>query len=172
MKTNKKLKVSILAGVLSLSISALGVVDNQVYASSKSKTVSNKVISFTDYTVRAKKTKVRSTSSSRGKVLATLSRGKEVVVLTQKGSWSKIRYNKNKTGWAKTKDLEKSYVPEGRQIVISVNTQLKQSMSSKSTTLRQLKKGTVVFYSGVQKNGWTKVEDGHYVGYVLTKYTR
>lgn len=172
MNINKKLKTSILAGVLSLSITGLGIVDNQVYASSKSKNVSNSVISFTNYTVKAKKAKVRSTSSSRGKVITTLSKGKEVIVLTQKGNWSQIRYNKNRTGWTQTKDLEKSYVPNGKQVVIGVNTQLKQSTSSKSTTLRQLKKGTVVFYTGVQKNGWTKVEDGHYVGYVLTKHTK
>lgn len=173
MTKRKKLKTITLSAILATSVSLSIGANNTAYAFSKSKSVSNnRVISYTKYRVKVNKAKVKIKASSTSKTTATLSKGKEIDVVYSKNGWSEIRYNTNKKGWIQNKNIEKSYVSKGRQVVISANTQLKESNNSSSKSLIQLKKGAVVFYTGTKKNGWLKVEDGHYCGWVLDKYTK
>lgn len=171
MKTINKLKSIMLTGVLSISMIGFGTTANQeaFAASNKSTKV---VYSYDKYRVVAKSTKVRAKASSTGKTIATLKQGAEVNVISSNKTWSQVNYKGSKSRWIKTKDLEKIYVPQPRQRVIAANTVMKDSPNSKSKTLRSLKKNSVVFDIRKTSGNWTKVEDGHYEGWVLTKYLR
>lgn len=171
MTTKTTLKSIVLTGILSISmINMIFVNEQPIYAASR--TTSNQVVSFTKYNVKAKSTKVRATDSFKGKAIATLYKGAEVTVIGEKNNWSQVQYNGNKNRWIRSKDLEKAYVPQARKRVVSVDTTIKETASSKSSNLKRLKKGTVVYDLRVTKGIWTKIEDGHYEGWVLTKYLR
>ena len=192
-KRNKKVQALLLAGFLSVSTITGGVLQTkyQYNSSASSSVVQTKQVGTTTANLN-----MRSSASTKGKILTTLKKGTKVdVIQRQSNGWYKIKAN-GKTGY-----VSGSYLKVTSQAVNNTNTSnnssnttnnntntststakqvgtttanlnMRSSASTKGKILTTLKKGTKVDVVQKQSNGWYKIKVNGKTGYVSGSYLK
>ncbi|MGC4378012.1 SpoIID/LytB domain-containing protein [Fictibacillus sp. Mic-4] len=123
---------------------------------------------------------VRTSPSTKGKVLALLKKGSTVdVVGTASGGWLKINY-KSGVAYVSGKYVKKSTAAVAKPAALKVlykgttteNLNVRSSASTKGKLLGTLKKGTTVEVVSAQSNGWLKIKYKSTYAYVSGKYVK
>jgi len=123
---------------------------------------------------------MRSSASTKGSIIKTLSRGTKVEVLSESNGWAKITAN-SKSGYVSTQYLSSSNPTAATEketdsvtvkyVNVSKDSQLnlRKSASTTGSVLAKLTRGTKVeVYS--ESNGWSKVKANGKTGFVSSKY--
>lgn len=113
---------------------------------------------------------IRSSGSTRAKVILNVKAGTKASVLEVKGSWSKVKVG-TKVGWTAGRDLSSGVVVTDKVIgtkMFVTNNALRTSRSTKSKAVLFVKPGHVA--SLLEVNGsWSKVKVGTKVGWVASR---
>lgn len=123
--------------------------------------------------VTTKALNVKSGPNAKSKVLTKVKKGKQVVFITKKGSWSKIKVNK-KAGWVQSKylNVKKEPVKQVKSAYITTKTlNVKSGPSTKSKVITKVKKDKQVILI-TTKGSWSKVKVGKKAGWVPSKHLR
>ena len=129
----------------------------------------SKASSTTKY-VTASSLNVRSSASTSGSILGSLSKGTAVKVISESNGWSKIEYNGG-VGYVSSKYLSSSSssTTTTTKYVTASSLNVRSSASTSGSILGSLSKGTAVKVIS-ESNGWSKIEYNGGVGYVSSKY--
>lgn len=118
---------------------------------------------------------LRSTNSTRGKVLKVLPKNTVVQVLATKSGWKKVKAG-SLTGWVSADYLtaNKSSPPAKttstqKSMKTTANVNLRASNNTKSKVIKVVKSGTTVQVIE-KKTGWTKVKSGSSQGWISASY--
>ena len=113
---------------------------------------------------------IRSSGSTRAKVILNVKAGTKASVLEVNGSWSKVKVG-TKVGWTAGRDLSSGVVVTDKVIgtkMFVTNNALRTSRSTKSKAVLFVKPGHVA--SVLEVNGsWSKVKVGTKVGWVASR---
>ncbi|MFT8323359.1 MAG: SH3 domain-containing protein [Bacillus sp. (in: firmicutes)] len=149
------------------------------------KSSNNQIKSVIKYVNVANKStlNMRSSASTKGSIVTTLSRGTKAEVLSEKNGWTKIKAN-NKTGYVSSQylsannpvkgtDNSKEEVNSTKLMYVNINKTSTLNLRSTGTTsgkiLAKLTRGTQVeVYS--QANGWSKIKVNGKTGYVSSEF--
>lgn len=128
---------------------------------------------------------LRTQASTKGKVLTTIPKGKNVSYISAHGSWYKVKYG-SKTGYVSSKYVTSKNVSAPSKVTApkapasssvskkystTANLNLRSQASTKGKVLTTIPKGKSVSY--VSKHGsWLKVKYGSKTGYVSSKYIK
>ena len=128
------------------------------------------IMSVSSVAKEFKKTSViRSSASTRAKVILNVRTGTKVSVLEVRGSWSKVKVG-SKIGWTASRDLRNVTVAEkviGTKMFVK-KTALRTSRSTRSKAVLFVKPGHVA--SIYEVNGsWSRVKVGSKVGWVASR---
>jgi len=130
---------------------------------------------------------MRSTASTKGKVIASLKKGTQVTVYSESNGWSKIKAS-GKDGYVSSQYLstqnsttvkasstttKPATVPKTTTKYVNVEANstlnMRSTASTKGKVIASLKKGTqVTVYS--ESNGWSKIKANGKDGYVSSQY--
>ena len=172
--TSKKISALILAGVI--TICSFGITPVITNAQSTSTSITRAVTKTQTGTTTAS-VKMRSKSSTKGKVLATLKKGTKVEVIKKESNgWYKIKY-KTKTGYVSGKYLKVTTTTSSTSTktqtgTTTASTKMRSSSSTKGKVLETLKKGTKVEVIKKESNGWYKIKYKTKTGYISGKYLK
>lgn len=129
------------------------------------------------YTTTAKLS-VRSSASTKGKVLTSIPKGKTVSSSSKIGSWYKVTYNK-KTGWVSgsyLKEVKPAPKPKETKFTTkkystTANLSVRSTYSTSGKVLITIPKGKVVS-SNTKVGTWYKVSYGSKTGWVSGSYLK
>ena len=140
------------------------------YVSSKYLSSSSSSTTTTTKYVTASSLNVRSSASTSGSILGSLSKGTAVKVISESNGWSKIEYNGG-VGYVSSKYLSSSSssTTTTTKYVTASSLNVRSSASTSGSILGSLSKGTAVKVIS-ESNGWSKIEYNGGVGYVSSKY--
>ncbi|WP_225230331.1 SH3 domain-containing protein [Ureibacillus galli] len=126
--------------------------------------------STTTYTTTAN-LNLRSTNSTKGKILLTIPKGKTVNYISKSGTWYKVSYN-GKTGWVSSDYIKTTNaVATKTTYTTTANLNLRSTNSTKGSILLTIPKGKAVSY--ISKSGdWYKVTYNGKTGWVSSKYVK
>lgn len=144
--------------------------------------------SVVNYTTTAN-LNLRSTASTKGKLLVTIPKGKTVTYVSKSGTWFKVKYG-SKTGYVSSTYLKKVVAkapakapvkapatPKAPAVTYKTvystteNLNLRAGASTSHKVLVSIPKGKTVTY--VAKSGtWSKISYGGKTGFVNTKYLK
>ena len=167
---SKKISALILAGFI--TIGSFGITPDIVDGQSTSNSITRAVTKTQTGTTTAN-TNMRSSSSTKGKVLATLKKGTKVeIVKKESNGWYKVKY-KTKTGYVNGKYLKitttsnSSTPTKIMQTTAGLN--VRSGAGTKHKILGTLKKGQKITVLSTS-NGWAKIKYGSGYGYVSASY--
>ena len=121
---------------------------------------------------------LRTTNSTKGKVLLTIPKNKAVTYVSKSGSWYKVKYN-GKTGWVSSKYIKTvkssktatSTSTTKTTYTTTGNLNLRATNSTKGKVLLTVPKGKAVTY--ISKSGsWYKVKYNGKTGWVSSSYIK
>lgn len=150
------------------SVSGRQVIDNNIVQVKENHTRAIDLMGVGLVSTNGGNLNVRSKPTTTGSVLAKLANKTYVEVKEAEGSWYKVSYDLNKTGY-----VSKSYinlVSKDVRYVTASALNVRSSRSTSSSVLAQLYKST---YVGVisESNGWARIVfNGKKTGYVSSKY--
>ncbi|MFL0505308.1 SH3 domain-containing protein, partial [Ureibacillus sp. 179-F W5.1 NHS] len=127
--------------------------------------------STTTYTTTAN-LNLRSTNSTKGKILLTIPKGKAVNYISKSGTWYKVSYN-GKTGWVSSEYIKitNSVATTKTTYTTTANLNLRSTNSTKGSILLTIPKGKAVNY--ISKSGdWYKVTYNGKTGWVSSEYIK
>lgn len=138
--------------------------------------ISVEASTVTKYTTTAN-LNMRSTNSTKGKVLIVIPKGKEVSYISKSGNWYKVKYN-GKTGWVSSTYIKTSKVAIATTkatttttYTTTANLNLRSTNSTKGKILLTIPKGKAVSY--ISKSGnWYKVKYNGKTGWVSASYIK
>lgn len=106
---------------------------------------------------------IRSSASTRAKVIKSVSKGTEVDVLEVKGSWSKVRVG-SQVGWTAGRDLSSVVSVDVVTKTFNKSSVIRSSGSTRAKVILNVKAGTKASVLEV-KGSWSKVKVGTVVGW-------
>ncbi len=141
----------------------------EAYIKSEYLTTVEPVVEETSVTVYATAgVNVRSTASTSGEILGTLTVGTSITQLSVSDGWSKVDYN-GKTGYVKSTYLSTT-APEIKETVYATTTvNIRDAASTDGSVIGQLSKGSSIVRTS-EADGWSKVSYDGKTGYIKSTY--
>ena len=124
-----------------------------------------------NYIVTAKSAlNVRSSRSTKGKVITTIPKGKKIYISSIQSKWGKVTYN-NKTGYVSmsmVKKISTSSSSSSNKYKTKIQVNLRKGRGTKYSVLKKIPKSTTLAVSSISNN-WGKVTYNNKTGYVYMK---
>lgn len=121
---------------------------------------------------------MRTSTSTKGKIMLTIPKGKAVNYVSKHGSWYKVKYG-SKTGFVSAKYIKKTTTVTSpkppassgqlQSYTTTANLNLRTGTSTKNKVILTIPKGKAVTHVAT-KGSWTQVKYGTKTGWVATKY--